>query len=217
MHSSIEKNAQIEQRLELQGEYYKNIQTHITETKRANHDLRQHLSVIQSHIAAGEIEKLSGYLSKYVESLPFNTGLAFCENFAVNSILQYYFNMAVNENIQFDTKLEVPENMSIGDSDLCIIFGNCVENAIEACRQLDSGRFIKIWSMLKGKMFTVVIENSFDGSIKKDGDRFLSHKHKGEGIGISSVKAVVEKYGESAQFETDGNVFRATVILRVKK
>ncbi|MCL2457213.1 MAG: 7TM-DISM domain-containing protein, partial [Defluviitaleaceae bacterium] len=76
------------------NEYYAAIQTHIEETNRADHDLRHHLSVIQSYTAAGENKKLAEYLREYVKSLPDNTYLIFCENFAVNSILQYYFGIA---------------------------------------------------------------------------------------------------------------------------
>jgi hypothetical protein len=65
-------------------------------------------------------------------------------------------------------------------------------------------------------MLTVTVDNSFDSEVKKEGDMFLSSKREGEGIGIASVKAVAEKYGESARFEANGNVFQATVILLVR-
>ena len=201
----------------LKNEYYKTLQTHITETKQARHDLRHHLSVFQSFIDAGDMEKLNGYLSEYVESLPGSMDLTFCENFAVNSILHYYFNIAEKEGIKVDIRVDVPVNTGIPDTDLCVIFGNCIENAIEACKRTDKDKYIKVCSKQKGEMFTITIDNSFDGFLKKDGDKFLSLKHEGEGIGISSVKAIVEKYGESAQFEADENEFRATVILCVNK
>jgi len=197
------------------NEYYLSIQTQIEETKRAEHDLRQHLLTIQSYAAEGENESLAEYLSNYMESLPEYTKINFCENFAVNSILQYYFNIAKKENIQVDARLHVPKNTNISDTDLCIIFGNCVENAIEACRKLHAGKFIKIRSVITGNLFTIAIANSFDGIINKDGDKFMSRKHKGEGIGISSVKAVVKKYGESVRFESTENEFRITIILCV--
>lgn len=216
----------INRQLALQGDYYKSLQSHIEETKKARHDLRHHLSVIQSYAAAGETEKLNGYLNEYVLSLPHDADIIFCENFAVNSLLCYYIGIAKSEGIQVDTRLELPADIGISDTDLCIIFGNCVENAIEACRKLTEGKFIKINSRLTGKLLTITIDNSFNGEIKKEGDVFLSNKHEGKpsrGIGISSVKAVVQKYGESAQFAThsaahfavDGNVFQVTIILKV--
>ena len=91
--------------------------------------------------------------------------------------------------------------------------GNCIENAVEACRRFDGERYIKIRSKKTYEMFTVIIVNSFDGNLKKEGDRFMSRKRDGEGIGISSVKAIAEKYGEPALFEAEGNEFKATVIL----
>jgi len=182
---------------------------------RAEHDLRHHLSVIRSYSAERENKKLDDYLSKYIESLPDKSKLAVCENSAVNSILQYYIGIAKKEGVAVDVNVNVPANTNISDTDLCIVFGNCFENAIEACRRFDGEKFIKIRSKLTKEMFTIIIANSFDGSIKKEGDKFLSLKHDGEGIGIPSVKAVVEKYGDSAQFEADGNEFRATIILCV--
>jgi len=209
------ENRSINRQLALQGEHYNVLQTHITETKRAEHDLRHHLSVIQSYNNAGESKKLEEYLSNYIGSLPGKADITFCENFAVSAILQYYINIAGKEGIQVDVNTIVPGETGVSDSDLCIIFGNCVENAIEACRKLEGEKFIKIRSNHTGKLLTINISNSFDGKLNKEGDSFMSRKHTGEGIGISSVRAVVDKYGDSARFETDGNVFRVVIILRI--
>ena len=209
------ENRAINRQLSLQGEHYSILQTHIAETKRAEHDLRHHLSVIQSYNNAGDNKKLEEYLNDYIGSMPVKTDMTFCDNFAVSSLLQYYTGIAKRDNIEIDVSTVVPAETGVSDSDLCIIFGNCVENAIEACRKLDGEKFVKIRSMHTGKLLTINISNSFDGTLNKDGERFISRKHEGEGIGISSVKAVVDKYGESARFEADGNVFRAVIILRV--
>jgi len=208
--------ATTEKQLELQSENYKMLQSHISETKKARHDLRHHLSVIQSFINTGEKEKLTEYINKYKASLPNDSEIMFCENFTINSLLCHYFNIARSEGIQVDVNLELPENMGISDIDLCIIFGNCIENAIEACRRIESGKFIKINSRLKEDMLAITIDNSFDGVVKKAGDAFLSMKHDGEGIGVSSVKGVARKYGEIAQFEVKGNIFQASIMLRVQ-
>ena len=202
--------------LEFQSEHYKRLQAHIADTKRARHDLRHHLSVFQSYINAGEIEKLAAYVNKYAASLPDDTEIAFCENYAVNSILRYYISMAKNEGIQVDTHLELPENTGASDSDLCIIFGNCVENAIEACRNVDEGKYIRINSQITGKMLAITIDNSFDGVLKKEDVALLSRKHEGDGVGTSSVRAVARNYGGEVLFETKDDLFQTSVMLRLK-
>ena len=198
---------------QLKVEHYETIQSHIAETRRARHDLRHHLSVFRSYIDTGDIKNLDRYLDEYIESLHGSSESAYCENFTVNSILQYYIDMAKNDDITIDVSAVVPVDMNINDTDLCIVFGNCIENAVEACRKFDGERYIKIRSRKTNEMFTIIIANSFDGNIKKEGGKFLSRKREGEGIGISSVKSIVKKYGESAQFEVDGNEFKATIIL----
>jgi hypothetical protein len=211
----------INRQLEMQREHYQTLQTHIAETKRARHDLRHHLTVFQSFINAGETEKLTAYVSDYKDSLPDDTEIEFCENHAINAILRHYVSIAKNEAVNVSTHLELPEVTGISDSDLCIIFGNCIENAIEACRKIINGRFIKINSKIAGDMLAITIDNSFDGLSKREGDVFLSRKHSGKaarwmpGIGISSVISVTRKYGGEARFEEKSGVFQTSVMLRL--
>jgi len=222
VHTEREKNMSLriafaESRLELQGEQYKMLQSHIAETKQARHDLRHHLSAFKAFIDTGETEKLAEYIGEYENSLPDDTEIVFCENYAVNAILLYYIGMAKSEGIQVAAKLHLPENIGVNDSDLCIVFGNCAENAVEACRKMESGeRFIKIDAGLTGDMLTVTIDNSFNGEVREAGGVFMSSKREGEGVGISSVKAVARKYDGSTKFEAKGDVFQASVMLQLK-
>jgi len=199
--------AVLENLSQVKTEYYNTLHSHITEAKQARHDLRYHLSVFRSFIASGETEKLEEYISKYQDSMPDDIEVVFCENYAVNSILRYFTSITVKEGIKVDTHLELPENTGVNDSDLCIIIGNCIENAIEACRSLNGlngEKFIKINSAILGNILSVTVDNSFDGKT------FL------EGVGISSVKAVAAKYDGETRFEAKGNVFQSSVMLRVK-
>ena len=221
--SGIAKNTQMEsentlivRQLELQKEFYERLQTNIKETKVARHDLRHHLSLVQSYINDGETARLKSYVNEYTNTLPTDIETVFCENFAVNSIMRYYVEIAENEGIHTDIRLDLPENTGISVSDLCIVFGNCMENAIEACLRLSGDKFIKVNSKLNGKMLVITIDNSFDGELRKDDDIFLSRKHAGEGIGLSSVRAVARKYNEEARFDAKDNVFYASITLRAE-
>jgi hypothetical protein len=208
----------INQQLEFQNEHYNTLQSHIAETKQARHDLRHHLSAFKAFIDSGETEKLTAYINEYENSLPDDTDITFCENYAVNSILRHYIGMTRNVDIHVCAKLHLPENAGVSDSDLCIVFGNCIENAIEACRKIEDGeKFIKIDAGLTGEMLTITIDNSFNGAVTEINGVFMSQKREGKGIGISSVKAVVQKYNGVARFEAKGNVFQASIMLQMKR
>ena len=144
------ENRAINRQLSLQGEHYSILQKHITETKRAEHDLRHHLSVIQSYNNASENKKLEEYLNDYIGSMPVKSDMTYCENFAVSSILQYYTGIARKEEIDIEVNTIVPAVTGVSDSDLCIIFGNCVENAIEASKKLSDGKFVRTSSVELG-------------------------------------------------------------------
>jgi signal transduction histidine kinase len=213
--SGVSQNAKLRENTALAQQQLEMLQSHIADTKKAQHDLRHHMSVIKSYAASNENEKLDEYLAEYIESIPDDAEFAYCDNFAVNSILRYHIGMARREGILIDTRLELPKNTGINDTDLCVIIGNCLENAIEACRKVSGEKFIKIHSKLSGKLLAITIDNSFDGILKKADDVLLSTKHEGEGIGTSSVKAIAKKYHGSAQFEVKDNVFQASVMLRI--
>jgi sensor histidine kinase regulating citrate/malate metabolism len=176
------------------------------------------LSAIKSYIDTGETSKLAVYISEYESSLPNDSEITFCENYAVNSILRYYIGIARREGVQVSTKIDVPENTGVSDSDLCIVFGNCIENAIEACRKIeDNEKFIKINAGLTGEMITITVDNSFNGTINETNGVFVSQKREGKGIGVSSVRAVARKYDGATRFEAQGEIFQASVMLKMKR
>jgi len=206
----------MDNQLALQGVNYKMLQTHMDEVKKARHDLRHHLSVIQAFIDTGEEEKLAQYVSEYRAALPHDTVIAYCENYAINSVLLYYTSLAKKEGININVHTELPESVNVNDSDLCIIFGNSIENAIEACTRVEKDKFINIKSMIIGDMLAIIIDNSFDGIITKRGGSFVSRKESGGGIGVSSVKNIVRKYNGESRFEIKGKVFQASFMLQNK-
>jgi len=105
--------------------------------------------------------------------------------------------------------------------DLCIIIGNFLENAVEACQRMEEGeKFIRIRSLIQGDYLTIVVENSFDGDWKEQDGVYLSRKREGtentpfEGIGIASVKSICEKYGGRIVINADDNVWKSSALVK---
>ena len=100
------------------------------------------------------------------------------------------------------------------NSDLAIIFGNLLENAIEACLKIDKEkRFIRISSDISYDMLIITMDNSYDGNLLSVDGRFRSTKREGFGIGLSSVQSVAEKYGGNARFEDKDGHFQSSVYI----
>lgn len=182
---------------------------------RQRHDLRHHLMAIQE-LAGVENEPLQDYLSDLISAIP-KAEASFCENKAVNAIVAHHAALCQQNDIAFSAELMVPEETGqVTEGDLCIIFGNLLENAVEACCRMTEGhRFIKIRSSLQHQFLTITVDNSFNGKLKKDGSRFISSKRDDFGIGLESVKAVALKARGSAEFKSKGRVFLSSVYIKL--
>lgn len=201
--------------LSLQRLQYQKIAEDNKLVKIQRHDLRHQLAVLRGLTA--DAEKLNEYLDSLAMGIPSSEIVRLCENYAVNAVAAHYYTMARQAEIDISVRLSVPQKLEVGvESDLCVVVGNLLENAIEACGRMDSGRrFIRISSGLELGVLTLAVDNSFTGGIRRQDDAFLSSKRLGGGLGISSVTAVARRHGGNARFEAKDGVFQASEYLRV--
>lgn len=205
-----EKNHQ----LTMQAIEYKNLQEKITDARRAKHDVRHHIALMQEYLAAGKLEALYEYLCKYSESLPNDSLVRFCENTAANAVLLYFAQQAKDNDIDYIVKAEIPDDIFVSDTDLSVLFGNLIENAVEACRnEPGTDRKLMIRASLIGGSFCITVDNTFSGTLRHAGDgRLVSTKHKGLGLGTQSVKSIAAQYNGICRFEMRDGMFYASVM-----
>lgn len=159
-----EKNHQ----LSMQAVQYENLQEKITEARRAKHDVRHHISIIREYVSKGELDALLRYLDGYNDSLPDDLLIRFCENPAANAVLLYFAQQAKDNDIDYIVQADIPGDIFVSDTDISVLFGNLIENAIDACKE-ESGddRKIDIRAMLKGSTLCVTVDNTFTGTLRR--------------------------------------------------
>ena len=186
-------------------------------TRKQRHDLRHQLVVIKE-LAGDTNPTLTEYLDSLIHSIP-HAPKKYCENKAVNSIISHYGAICANESISLETKLNVPESDNpVLDNDLCLVFGNLIENAIEACRRLNnSGCFIRLNADIRYKTLIITMDNSFDGHFTVRNGKYISSKRNDVGIGLSSIRSVAVKYGGETEFKTNDDVFQSSLYFQLYK
>lgn len=153
-----EKNHQ----LSMQAVQYENLQEKITDARRAKHDVRHHISLIREYVSKGELDALLKYLDGYNDSLPDDSLIRFCENPAANAVLLYFAQQAKDNDIDYIVNAEIPGNIFVSDTDISVLFGNLIENAIDACKEEHGDdRKIDIRARLKGSTLCVTVDNTF--------------------------------------------------------
>ena len=213
------RNTQLDRENQLLGvesRRYMELREYMEQTRRLRHDFRQHLHVISGLTEAGQLDELKHYLSQYESELS-EARPTLCANPAVDALAGHYDHEARQKGVPIEWKLELPVLLPMPEADLCMILGNLLENALDASRKLTPDqRQIRVMArMLSPAMLGIVVENRYDGVLKKQSGILHSTKHEGIGIGLVSIETAVRKYNGDLTVETKNNVFRANVLLNL--
>ncbi len=201
--------------LAVSKEQFSNLSQKIEETKRARHDIRHHLTAIKVHIEKKDMEGLTSYVDELVKGLPTNKTLLFCENTTVHNILSYYYEKSNHFGIDIAIDAKIPKDLILTDSELWVLLGNLLENAIEGSNRAESDKKeIKVKLFYKGNTFGVLVENTCDeNKINRADKEYLSSKGEQHGIGIESVTYLVKKYDGIAEFRVFNSKFIASIVM----
>lgn len=215
------REAQFAKRIfHLQESQYDLLKERIEEARRARHDVRHFALLIKQMMAKRDFRALSETVEQYIEHLPTERSLMLCEHLEVNLLIGYYQELAQNCGIAFDVSADLPNDINMDSSDLTVLFGNLLENALEACRQnCEEKNWIRLNVGLIENGISVSIANTFNGLLNWKEEKFLSSKrmYEEEGIGVSSIRSIAEKYQGKPEFVIKENVFFVSVRLRQKE
>lgn len=205
--------------LETQARQYGALRTHLRETARLRHDFRHSVHLLAGLAQKGDLDKLRAHLTEYEGKLAERAPVNYCANDALNALFGYYKASADEAHIRTDWRLELPDPLCYSELDLAALFGNLLENAIAGCRRAPEDRryFFLASQVRRDGTLYIVSTNSFDGTVLKGRDGYLSTTHAGPGLGLASIEAVAEKYHGSARFSHNGTEFFVDVALRELK
>ena len=192
------------------------LQRNAQRNRRARHDIRHHILALQTMLTRKEYAQALDYLQEYDQKLEANTSVNYTAHTVLNTILTHYFDLCKKNDIRTNVSLSLDETLPVSDMDLCIILGNLLENAVEACcRQTGGDRFLSLQMTMKSPdILVLIIENSYNGIIREQNDSFLSSKEDGRiGIGIDSVRHLVKQYHGVCKIAYNTTTFKVNILL----
>lgn len=203
-----EKLYAAENQLALWKTQYNNLQSKIDSDARIRHDWRQHIITIMGYVENKDLPGLENYLVDYKDKYLLPDSEAVCDIPSLNMLFQYYQHEAKEKGILFTIHNVLLKECGISDPELTVLFGNLLENAIEACEKVtDDSKYICFKAIRKDNKIILLCENSFDGLLNKNKNKITSRKDTG-GIGVSSIEGIVEKYHGQMKIETADRVFK---------
>lgn len=180
------------------------------------HDLKQHFQVALTMLHSGKINEAVDYMEKYNDTvLDGISNKVFCDNDVVNYIINSKSKICSDGHIKIYIYIanEIPE---FSDLDLCVLLGNALDNAIEGVSGEGSN---EIYLELRNvdNFFMISVKNTIINSVLEDNPNLISTKNEKEvhGLGILSMKEVVQKYNGSIEFYESDNKFCCDMLLDI--
>lgn len=199
----------------LTEKYYEEVQAMYQQMRTWRHDYKNHLQVMKAHLDMGEYRELSDYILHLDEELTQISKVIETGNLALDAILNSKISMARAKEIKVNVKVVLPPELSVADSDLCILLGNLLDNAIEGCESQKEGekRFLRVYvGVLREQLYLSVV-NSYGARIKKENGRYRSAKAADRGLGLLSIDSIAARYHGYVNRKNDESVFATEVLL----
>ena len=189
----------------------------VEEMKSARHDIKNHLLVLRECAQQNKNEEGIKYIDKLVEDIGeiemfSSTGIT-----ALDSIINYKLKVAKDLGANVDAKCFVPADINIEITDVVVILGNILDNAVEALKKAEDKRISLDVKYSKGRLL-IFAKNSFDGNILLDGKRqiFSSSRDENRGRGLANIKRAAERFSGEVEINFKDNLFSVSILLFVK-
>ena len=180
------------------------------------HDLKQHFQVALTMLHSGKINEAVDYMEKYNDTvLDGISNKVFCDNDVVNYIINSKSKICSDRHIKTYIYIanEIPE---FSDLDLCVLLGNALDNAIEGVSGEGNN---EIYLELRNvdNFFMISVKNTIINSVLEYNPNLISTKNEKDvhGLGILSMKEVVQKYNGSIEFYESDNKFCCDMLLDI--
>lgn len=185
--------------------------------RRLYHDMKNHLLAIQGMAEDGG--KVEEYLKELLPRFEGYESQVSTGNPTIDALLSEKVQRATLDGIQFNIYMDLSSLGHMKSVDLITIFGNAVDNAIEATQALPEGveRIVYLKSSRMANLTVLRFSNQFSGGRLEGGGTLLTTKSDKEmhGIGLSSIQKAAKRYGGSVttRIDNEGGWFSLMVML----
>ena len=179
------------------------------------HDYHTHIQALKALAAEENVPGITDYLNGLETDLTRLDAVIKTGNPMADAILGSKISLARSKDIAVMADANIPALLTTGAVDLCIIIGNLMDNAIDACLTLPKeARLIRIYMEMKNTQLYISITNTAPaGRRRKTGRRHASTKGEGHGFGLARIDHIVDRYSGYLSRNSEDGVYSTEVLL----
>ena len=199
---------------EMEQQKYKELSAAVEKNRELVHDAKNHYLVIREYIRKEDYKSLDGYVDGLQQDFARADAWVYTGNPVLDLILGQKRMTAQSQGFSFKLQASPLSGLPFSDREICSLFGNLLDNAIEACgrvRKRDAEILVKIEQ--QNQMLFIEIANSTDGIPERMDRGFRSRKKdpSRHGYGLKSVERIVADHDGVIDYNADERSFTVTV------
>ena len=200
---------------DLIGIHYVEVENMYNQIRGWKHDYANHIQTMKSYAISGDIESITKYLDELDKDLKTVDTVVKTGNKMTDAILNSKISLARTRNINVLADAHIAVELKTSQMDLCIIIGNLLDNAIEACVTLpEQERLIRIYMEMKNTQLYLSVTNTAPtGKKRKSNGRFTTTKGTGHGFGLVRIDHIVERHSGYISRNSEDGVYTTEILL----
>ena len=197
---------QQKQQYHAQIAFYKMLNEQYRQMERLRHDMKNHILALHGLWEKQEFDQVGKYLEKMMESGKIKNSGEATGNHAIDALLYHKKKEAEELSVTLISDVWLPKKCMVDAFDLCVLFGNLLDNAIKACAKItdDKYRFVEIQSQQVKSCLLLVIKN---------GTVIENVKEIKKGTGFLNIYETVRKYDGTVSMHVQEHVFELSVLI----
>lgn len=188
---------------------YKGILEQYRKQANVRHDLKNHFISLSALAEHEEWDKLKEYLLKIYHAGMIGEDEIETGNSVVNAIVNTKRQTAGQKNIKFDCNINISKPLIMDEYDLCIIWGNILDNAIKAA-DVSEERYIFVQAEIVKKNLIINVKNSVGSDMQRK-----DFEVQNWGTGLKNINKIVKKENGIMDIEIKNMVFEISILLPV--
>lgn len=205
--------------LEQQKQSYEEFEKKNLEIRKIRHDMHNYMEACLALIESSEYDKAQEYLKDVCTNVikPINYAIV-TDSTLINAFLNNKLHECNSYGIKVDYKI-LSGFEGFDELDISVLLGNLWSNAIEATKCLDIERVIYFEVLSRRNYLIITVRNTIKESILRSNPKLKTTKSdkSNHGLGIISVKEIVEKYDGNMEISESDNFIEFQITLKKEK
>ena len=201
------------QKDEAEAAYFKTLEEHHDQQRVLLHDIRRHLTAIKGIAQNLNTGEVIDYVTN-IENLPaLRNKVHYCENSMMNVVLSRYKELSQEKDIPFSIDVRYKSYDFLAPHDITVIFGNLLENAVEAAEEApDPYVELRVDTPSGTNLFVSIINPCKAPPQRDEGGGYLTHKLDKK----KSTKSLIRKYGDvlKQHYDEETGLFHTAVVIK---